>query len=69
MRDVRLHFLLEQTHIIPPPTLLFFHWWVDIVLSINGIRTLVDVFIINPTQVDLVFRVASFYGVAMMLVA
>jgi hypothetical protein len=39
------------------------------VLSINGIRTLVDVFIINPTQVDLVFRVASFYGVAMMLVA
>jgi hypothetical protein len=39
------------------------------VLSINGIRTLVDMFIINPTQVDLVFQVASFHGVAMMVVA
>jgi hypothetical protein len=43
---------------------LSFYQWVDIVLLVDGIRTLVDVVITNPTQVHLVSQVVSSRGVA-----
>jgi hypothetical protein len=46
-----------------------FHWWVDIVLLVDGIRTLVDVIIVDPTQANLVSWAALFRGVAAIVVA
>jgi hypothetical protein len=38
------------------------------VVLANGIRTLVDVVIVNPTQTNLVFQVVSFRGMVTMVV-
>ncbi len=38
-------------------------WCVDIVLSINEVHILFTVIIVNSTQVDLVSRVAMFWGI------
>jgi len=37
-------------------------------LSIDGICTLADVVIVNPTRVDLVFQTASFHGMVTKMV-
>jgi hypothetical protein len=39
------------------------------VLSIDGVHTLVDVVIINPTRVDLVLQAAFSRGVVMKIIA
>jgi hypothetical protein len=51
-KDMTFHVLQEQTHILSPP--FPSHWRVDIVLSVDGIYTLTNVVIIDPTQVDMV---------------
>jgi hypothetical protein len=51
---MRFHFSREYTHVFLPPTLQSLCHQVDIVLLINGVLTLVDLVIANPTQVDLV---------------
>jgi hypothetical protein len=42
---------------------------VNILLSIDGVYTLVDVVIINPTRIDLVLRVVFFHGVVAIVAA
>jgi hypothetical protein len=49
----------EQTHVLLLPSLQSFCQWVDIMLLANGIHTLANIDIINPTQVDLVSWVVS----------
>jgi hypothetical protein len=64
MKDVKFHVLWEQTHILPPLALKYLHNWVNIVLLIDIVRTLVDVVITDPTRVDLVSRATLSHGVA-----
>jgi hypothetical protein len=47
-------FLWEQIHIFSPPFLQSSCQHVDIFLSIDGIGTLANVVIIDPTQADMV---------------
>jgi len=54
VRNMAFHVLREQTHIFPPTSLQSSCQRVDIVLSIDGIGTLVNVVIVDPTQVDMV---------------
>jgi hypothetical protein len=55
----------KQTHVLFmfSPLLQSSQQQVDIVLSKNGVRTMVDVVIIHPTQENLVLKVAIFKGV------
>ncbi len=48
VKNARFHVSCEQTHVLPPPSLQFSCRQVDIVLSTNGIHTLVDVVIVDP---------------------
>jgi hypothetical protein len=41
--------------------------WVDIVVSIDGVQMLVNIIIIDPTQVDLVSQAIIFHGVVITL--
>jgi hypothetical protein len=68
VRDAMFHVLREQTHILWPPSFQFFHQRINIVLSIDSIRTLADVVIVDPIQTDLVSRVGFFHGVVMTMV-
>jgi hypothetical protein len=67
MKDARFHVLWEQTHIFLPLFLQSFYWRVDIVLSIDGIHTLVDVVITDFIQTYLVSRVALSCGVVVIV--
>jgi hypothetical protein len=49
VKDVRFHVLHEHIRVLLLPSFQFFHWWVDIVLLANGICTLADMVIVNPT--------------------
>ncbi len=55
MKHVGFHVFWEQTHIFLPFSFQSFHWWVNIILSIDGIRTLADVIIVDPSQAYLVY--------------
>jgi hypothetical protein len=52
-RDAGFHVGLEQLHAFPSTTFNSFCRWVDIVLSKDDIRTLVDVVIVDSTWTDL----------------
>jgi len=67
MKDTRFHVLWEQTHIFLQPSLQSFYWQVDIVLSIDGIHTLVDVVITDFIQTYLVSQVALSCEVAVIV--
>jgi hypothetical protein len=62
--NVGFHISREQTHVLPPLSLYFLHRQVDIVLSIDGVCTLVYVIIANSTQVDLILQDVFSHGVA-----
>jgi hypothetical protein len=51
--DVGFHVGQEQLHVLPPTTFNSFRQWIDIVFTKNGIGTLLDIVIANPTQADL----------------
>jgi hypothetical protein len=68
MRNVKTHVLQEQSPIPPLSSLQSSHQWVNIVLLVDGIRTLADIIIANPTQADLVSWSAFSHGVVMSLV-
>ncbi len=51
--DVGFHVAREQLYMLSSNTFNSSYWWVDIVLTKDDIRTLVNVFIANPTQADL----------------
>jgi hypothetical protein len=51
--DVGFHLRWEQLHALPSITFNSFCQQVDIVLTKNGICSLTNVVITNPTQVDL----------------
>jgi hypothetical protein len=46
----------KHIHVLSPFALQSLHHWVDIVLSIDGVHTLANIIIINPTWVDLVLQ-------------
>jgi hypothetical protein len=50
--DACFHVGQEQLHVFPSTTFNSSCWWVDIVLTKDDIRTLVDIVIINPKWVD-----------------
>jgi hypothetical protein len=62
-RDMGFHASHEQTHVLPPPSLQSSYERVDIMLLVDGIRTLANVVIVDPTQVNLVSQTASFHRV------
>jgi hypothetical protein len=63
VKAARFHVSHEQTHVLPPPFSLVFLSMGWHHLRIDGIRTLADVVITNPTQIDLVSQVVSSCGV------
>ncbi len=63
-RDACFHVACEQTHVLSPLTFPFSRQLVNIVFSVDGIRPLVDVIIVDPIRVDLVSHVALSQGVA-----
>jgi hypothetical protein len=67
VKDVRFQVSWKQTHVLLPPTLQSSCFRIDIVLSIDGVHTLVDVVIVDPIWVDLVLQIAIFCGVAMII--
>ncbi len=58
----------DQTHVLSPASLQSSRELVDIMLLIDGICTLANVIIINPTQVDLVSQTTSFHRVVTKMV-
>jgi hypothetical protein len=67
MKNVGFHVLWEQTHIFFPSSLQSFCWWVNIVLSIDGIHMLANVVIADPTQTYFVSQVAVSCGVTVLV--
>jgi hypothetical protein len=55
--------LQKQTHVLLLPTLQYSCCRVEIVLLVDGVHTLVDVVIVDPTQIDLVLQVVFSRGV------
>jgi hypothetical protein len=51
--NVDFHVKQEQLHMFPSTTFHSSHRWVDIVLTKDGIRILIDVVIIDPRWMDL----------------
>jgi len=67
-RDIEFYVVCEQTHVLP---ISFFQssWqWMDIVFSVNGTCTLVDVVIVDPTYVNLILWVDSSWGAITMII-
>jgi hypothetical protein len=52
-RNVGFHVWPKQLYALLSTTFNSFHQWIDIVLTKEGIHTLTDVVIVDPTQVDL----------------
>jgi hypothetical protein len=61
------HVSYEKTHVHSPLSLQSSHQWVDIMLPTDGIHTLVNMVIDDPTQGDLVFQVVPSCRVIMMM--
>ncbi len=59
--------LQEQTHVLFMPPLQSSYRWINIILLVNGIHTLANVVIVNPTQADLVSLAALSHGVVVTL--
>jgi hypothetical protein len=66
-KDKWFHVSYEKTHVLSPLSLQSSHQQVDIVLSTNGIHTLVNMVIDDPTRGDLVSQVVPFRKVIMMM--
>ncbi len=60
VRDVGFHMGQEQLHALLSTTFNSFRQQVDIMLTKDGIRTLPDVFIVDPMQVDYFSNFAQF---------
>jgi hypothetical protein len=67
-RDTKFNVLHEQTYVLPPFSLQSSCWEVDIILSIDCLCTLVNVFITNLIWVDLISQVVLFCGMAVTMV-
>jgi hypothetical protein len=66
--DMGFHVSHDQAHVLSPPSLQSSCEQVNIMLLIDGICTLANVVIINPTQVDLVSQTTSFHRVVTKMV-
>jgi hypothetical protein len=55
--------LEEQSHVLPPPSIKSSYRLVDIVLLMDGICTLVNVIIVDPTRINFVSWVDISHGV------
>jgi hypothetical protein len=62
--DVGFQVGWKQLHALLLTTFNFSHWQIDIVLTKDGICTLADIVIANPTWVDLFPRFCATYGFA-----
>jgi hypothetical protein len=69
MRNARFHVLRKQTHVLLSHTLQSLRCQVNIVLSIDGVRTLANVVIIDPIRVDLASRIVLSHGIVVTVVA
>jgi hypothetical protein len=64
---VGFHVLHEQTHVFALFSFYSLKQQVDIMFTTNGVHTLANIIIINPTQADFISRVIIFRGVATMI--
>ncbi len=62
VQDVSFHVGRKQLHAFPSSMLNFFHSQINIVLTKDGIHTLVDVVIIDPTRTNLLFWFCTTQG-------
>ncbi len=63
VKDAGFHVLCQQTHVFLSPTFQFSRRHVDIVFSMDGIRMLVNIVIINPIRANLVLQITlSMWG-------
>ncbi len=60
--DVGFHMGQKELHVIFSTTFNSFHWWVDIVLTKDGIFTSTNVVIADPTRTDLLPRSCATQG-------
>jgi hypothetical protein len=60
--DAGFHVGQEQLHVLPSTTFNFFHRWVDIVFTKNGIRTLINLVIVDPMWTYLFPRSCTIQG-------
>jgi len=60
--DVSFHMGWEQLHAFPSTTFNSFCQWINIVLTKNGIHTLVNVVIVDPTWVNLLPQFCAIQG-------
>jgi hypothetical protein len=65
--DADFHMGRKQLYALPSTTFNSFCWWINIVVTKDGIRTLVDVLIVDPTWVDLFFRSCVIQGFAILI--
>jgi hypothetical protein len=64
VRDMGLHVSHNNFFVLLLLSFHYFHWWIDIVLFVDGTPTLANVVIIDPIQIDLVSYVVSCRRVA-----
>jgi hypothetical protein len=62
VRDDGFHVGWEQLHVFPSNMFNSSCWQVDIVLTKDDICTLIDIIIIDPTRMDLLFRFCTTQG-------
>jgi hypothetical protein len=55
-QNVNFHMWQEQLHALPSTTFNSSHQWINIVFTKDGIRTLIDIVIVDPTRTDLLPR-------------
>jgi hypothetical protein len=56
VQDVGFHVGQKQLYVFPSTMFNSFHQQINIVITKNGIRTLIDITIVDPTQADLLFQ-------------
>jgi len=64
MQDVNFHMKQEQLHALPSTTFNSFRWWINIVLTKDGISSLTNVVITNPIQAYLLSWYCATQGFA-----
>ncbi len=66
---IGFHVSCEQTHVFWMPFFYSSWQWVDIVLTSDGIRILVNIILVDLTCVDFVSWIVYFQGMAMTIIA
>ncbi len=62
MQDVNFHVGWKQLHALPSSTINSSCQWINIVLTKNGIHTLANIVIADPTWMDLLRQICAIQG-------